>query len=108
MQTQYERLALQRGDFLAAADHNVFVAVGVPIVAVTWIVWILSSALGRPFTLPKVPNWLIGTFAAAMGSAWQRIYAAISGASLGAKSDSQASGMFEKCGYAGGDDTIGD
>ncbi|MEI2640663.1 MAG: DUF2752 domain-containing protein [Microthrixaceae bacterium] len=58
--------SLMRGDFLAAADHNVFVAVGVPIVAVTWIVWILSSALGRPFTLPKVPNWLIGSFAAAM------------------------------------------
>lgn len=52
--------SLMRGDFLAAADHNVFVVVGVPIVAVTWIVWILSSALGRPFTLPKVPNWLIG------------------------------------------------
>lgn len=55
--------ALMRGQFGVAADHNVIVAVALPIVAVVWIAWIAAHMVGRPFRLPKVPNWLIGVVA---------------------------------------------
>ena len=57
--------ALVRGQFGVAADHNVFVAVALPLVAVVWIAWIAAQMVGRPFRLPKVPNWLIGALAVA-------------------------------------------
>jgi hypothetical protein len=51
--------ALVRGDFLAAADHNVLVAVGLPVVAIVWIAWVVAQMIGRPFRLPRPPKWLI-------------------------------------------------
>lgn len=57
--------AMLRGDWLAAADHNVLVAVLLPIAAVLWVVWLVRSLQDRPFTLPKVPTagWIaIGVF----------------------------------------------
>lgn len=44
--------SLLRGDFLAAADHNVILAVALPLVAIAWVVVIVkglrSPALGSP------------------------------------------------------------
>ncbi|UDY35450.1 DUF2752 domain-containing protein [Dermatobacter hominis] len=48
--------ALLRGDWLAAADHNVIVAVGLPIAAVLWAVWLVRSLQDRPFRLPTLPR----------------------------------------------------
>ncbi len=52
--------ALLRGDVAAAADHNVFVAVALPVVAVVWVAWVVAQVVGRPFRLPRVPRWLMG------------------------------------------------
>lgn len=49
--------ALVRGDWLAAADHNVLLAVALPLVAITWAVWMVGAVRGRPPALPKVPVW---------------------------------------------------
>ncbi|MHB1137402.1 MAG: DUF2752 domain-containing protein [Microthrixaceae bacterium] len=57
---------LLRGDLLAAADHNVIVAVGLPIVAVVWVVWVLAQVAGRPFRLPRVPRSLLAVTAVAV------------------------------------------
>ena len=48
--------ALVRGDVLAAADHNVFVAFALPVVAVVWVAWVVAHLAGRPFRLPKLPR----------------------------------------------------
>lgn len=57
--------ALLRMDWLAAADHNVLVAIGLPIIAIVWALWLVRSIQDRPFTLPKIPTagWIaIGVF----------------------------------------------
>lgn len=57
--------ALLRADWLAAADHNVLVAVGLPIAAVLWAIWLVRSIQDKPFTLPRIPRtgWIaIGVF----------------------------------------------
>jgi len=54
---------LMRGDVLAAADHNVFVAVALPVVAVVWVAWVVAHLAGRPFRLPQVPRWGLLTLA---------------------------------------------
>jgi hypothetical protein len=48
--------ALLRGDWLAAADHNVLVAIALPVVVVLWAVWLVRSLQDRPFRLPAVPR----------------------------------------------------
>ncbi|HMR96270.1 MAG TPA: DUF2752 domain-containing protein [Microthrixaceae bacterium] len=48
--------ALTRGDWFAAADHNVLVAVGLPLLAVLWAVWLIRSIQGRPLDLPRIPR----------------------------------------------------
>lgn len=48
--------SLLRGDWLAAADHNVLVAVALPVLAVLWVVWLVRSLQDRPFRLPSVPG----------------------------------------------------
>lgn len=40
--------SLVRGDWLAAADHNVLLAVAVPVAAVLWAVWLVTGLRGRP------------------------------------------------------------
>jgi hypothetical protein len=55
--------ALMRGDVLAAADHNVFVAVALPVVAVVWVAWVVAHLIGRPFRLPHLPRWGLLTLA---------------------------------------------
>ncbi|MFM7064254.1 MAG: DUF2752 domain-containing protein, partial [Actinomycetes bacterium] len=48
--------SLVRGDWLAAADHNVLLAVALPVAAVLWVVWLVKSVRGERFELPKVPT----------------------------------------------------
>jgi hypothetical protein len=50
--------SLARGDLAAAADHNVVLAVALPVVAVAWAVWMVSALRGRPLRFPTVPRWL--------------------------------------------------
>lgn len=58
--------ALLRGDFLAAADHNVIAAVGLPMIAVAWLAWFLQPLTNRRVTTRPAPNWLVGVVAVAM------------------------------------------
>ena len=53
--------ALLRGDIAAAADHNVLLAVALPVITVIWAVWLYRSIRGERFRLPAPPKWLIGT-----------------------------------------------
>lgn len=55
--------ALLRGDLAAAADHNVLLAVVLPVIAVLWAVWLYRSLRGESFRLPSVPRWVIGVAA---------------------------------------------
>ncbi len=48
--------SLLRGDWLAAADHNVLLAVALPVVAVVWLVWLVQALRGRDFRLPRLPR----------------------------------------------------
>lgn len=45
--------ALLRGDVAAALDHNVLLAIVMPLLAVAWVVWLVRSLQDRP-----VPQWL--------------------------------------------------
>ncbi len=49
--------SLARGDLLAAADHNVLLAVALPVVVAVWSVWMVGALRGRPVRMPKVPVW---------------------------------------------------
>ena len=52
--------SLVRGDLVAAADHNVLLAVALPVVAVLWAVWMLAAVRGRRLQLPRALQWLLG------------------------------------------------
>lgn len=47
--------ALARFDLWAAADHNVVLAVALPLLAVAWLVWMVATLRGRPVRVPRVP-----------------------------------------------------
>jgi hypothetical protein len=49
--------SLVRGDLLAAADHNVLLAVVLPVAAVLWAAWMVRAVQGRPLRLPRPPRW---------------------------------------------------
>lgn len=52
--------ALLRGDWLAAADHNVLLAVLLPLVALAWVVWLVRSLRGLPTPRPRLSrSWWI-------------------------------------------------
>lgn len=55
--------SLMRGHFLAAADHNVILAVALPLVAATWLVWLGAQLFGHEIRVSEPPRWLIGTVA---------------------------------------------
>ncbi|MBS1836653.1 MAG: DUF2752 domain-containing protein [Actinobacteria bacterium] len=48
--------SMLRGHWLVAADHNVLLAVALPVLAVLWLVWLVQSMRGRELHLPKVPR----------------------------------------------------
>lgn len=48
--------SLLRGDWLAAADHNVLLAVALPVVAVVWLVWLVQTLRGGDLRLPRLPK----------------------------------------------------
>lgn len=48
---------LAAGDLLGAADHNVLLAVALPLVTVAWAVWMARALVGRPTRLPRPPAW---------------------------------------------------
>lgn len=52
--------ALARGDWLAAADHNVVLAVALPLLVVAWAVWTLAAVRGRRVRAPRLPGWSVG------------------------------------------------
>ncbi|MFN7148933.1 MAG: DUF2752 domain-containing protein [Microthrixaceae bacterium] len=50
--------SLARGDLIAAADHNLVLAVALPVVVVAWAVWMVWAVRGRRFSFPSVPRWV--------------------------------------------------
>ena len=59
---------MMRGRFLEAADHNVLVAVALPVVAVVWVLFVVTAVAGRPFRIPKIPRWAIWVLAVLVAS----------------------------------------
>lgn len=53
--------SLARGDWLTAADHNVVLAIALPLVAVAWAMWMIAAVQRRSLRLPRVSNWVWGT-----------------------------------------------
>ncbi|HTN99573.1 MAG TPA: DUF2752 domain-containing protein [Microthrixaceae bacterium] len=53
--------SLVHGDFMAALDHNVILAVALPLLAVAWTYWMITALMNRPVALPKFPRWLIAS-----------------------------------------------
>lgn len=51
--------SLAHGDFMAALDHNLLLALALPALTVIWVLWMVTALRGRQFTLPKAPRWLI-------------------------------------------------
>jgi hypothetical protein len=51
------------GDFLAALHDNALAAIGYPVLAVLWTVWVVRAARGRPprIELGRVQLWTLGT-----------------------------------------------
>ena len=45
--------SLMHGNWLAAADHNVLLAVVLPVAAVLWAVWMVKALRGERFELPQ-------------------------------------------------------
>lgn len=48
--------ALARGDLLAAADHNVVLAVVLPLLVGAWVWWLIAALRRRALHLPRVPH----------------------------------------------------
>lgn len=51
--------SLAHGNFAAALDHNLLLAVALPVATVVWAVWMVTALRGRRFVLPTAPRWLI-------------------------------------------------
>jgi hypothetical protein len=50
--------ALLRGHVGQALDHNVVLAVALPVAAMMWVWWVLRSWRNEPAPVSKVPDWL--------------------------------------------------
>lgn len=48
--------SLLRGHWLAAADHNVVLAVALPVAALVWALWTIQSLRGHELRLPRIPR----------------------------------------------------
>ena len=53
--------AFMHGHPLQAADHNVVLAVALPLLAAFWTVWMVRSLRGESFRMPHIPRWVIAT-----------------------------------------------
>lgn len=51
--------SLMHGDLVGALDHNVILAVLLPVVAVVWLFWFLEPLTGRRIRMPNPPAWTI-------------------------------------------------
>lgn len=60
--------ALVRGDWLAAADHNLILAVLLPVVAVGWAIWMVATIRGRTVRWPRVPTAAWVSFGVIVGA----------------------------------------
>lgn len=60
--------SLARGDWLTAADHNVVLAVALPLLVVGWALWMIAAVQRRPLRLPRVSNWAWGTLICAVAT----------------------------------------
>lgn len=49
--------SLARGDWLAAADHNVILAIALPMLVIGWVAWMVSAARGTTMWLPRLRPW---------------------------------------------------
>jgi hypothetical protein len=52
--------ALARGDLVAAADHNLLLAVVLPLLAVGWAIWMFRTLRHLPVSAPRIP-WGVWT-----------------------------------------------
>ncbi|MFM7069568.1 MAG: DUF2752 domain-containing protein [Actinomycetes bacterium] len=55
--------ALAHGNWAQAADHNVLLAVVLPVAAVFWAVWLVRSVRGERFELPRPSSRALGALA---------------------------------------------
>jgi len=53
--------SLLRGDLLAALDHNVVLAVAMPITVLWWVWWTVRQWRGIEEPMPRAPGWLTWT-----------------------------------------------
>ncbi|MGB6059944.1 MAG: DUF2752 domain-containing protein [Microthrixaceae bacterium] len=53
--------SLAHGNFLAALDHNIILAIALPVTTVLWAVWMVLALRNRQFRLPRIPNWVVAT-----------------------------------------------
>lgn len=51
--------SLMRGDLLGALDHNVILAVALPIITVVWLAWFLGPLFNRDINVPRAPRWFV-------------------------------------------------
>lgn len=51
--------SLVRGDWAAAADHNVVAAVLVPLAALAWLWWLVAALRERPLRWRRPPTWAL-------------------------------------------------
>lgn len=49
--------AMVRGDWIAAADHNLLLVAVLPVAAIVWALWMLAAVRGRTWRWPSVPLW---------------------------------------------------
>lgn len=50
--------SLLRGDLLGALDHNVILALGLPVLAIMWLLWFLEPLTGKRIHVPEPPKWV--------------------------------------------------
>ena len=68
-----------RGDWLAAADHNVLLAVALPVVVVVWAVWMVGAVAGPH----RSPAHAAGVGVDRAGGAWSLAFTVVRNLDLG-------------------------
>lgn len=60
--------SLMHGDLIGAADHNVLLALLLPLTAIVWLAWFVEPLTGRRITIPDPPRWMIVSIAVLLGA----------------------------------------